>query len=196
MDRFHCLREARCQCYVCIYVTKPTARSFIGPVATVRGAVTKEVSANANNRGLFPAGKLPRVAQLLREADPGKSFPGHGFLVAVVDKLAPVATLLLHVKGKTRRTPDSLQALTRKKISKVDEWMIGCLNEPYRICALHNISAVVLPSLQPEKFLVAFVRAECLLVVFQFLFLAQDAWGTEIMHLHINVFLVLVKCKY
>ena len=175
-------------------MTKPTARSFIGPVATVRGAVTKEVSANANNRGLFPAGKLPRVAQLLREADPGKSLPRHGFLVAVVDKLSPVATLLLHVKGKTRRTPDGLQALTRIKISEVDDWILLGLNEPYRICALHNVPAVVLPRLQPEKLLVAFVRAECLLVVFQFLFLAQDAWGTEIMHLHIKVFLVPVQC--
>ena len=91
-----------------VNVTKPTARSFIRSVATVRSAVTKEVSSNANNRGLFPAGKLPRVAQLLREADPGKGLPRHGFLVAVVDKLPPVATLLLHIKGKTRRTPDGL----------------------------------------------------------------------------------------
>ena len=63
--------------------------------------------------------------------------------------------------------------------------MLG-LNEPYRICALHDVPAVVLPRLQPEKLLVAFVRAKCLRVVFQFLFLAQDAWGTEITNLHIK----------
>ena len=63
--------------------------------------------------------------------------------------------------------------------------MIG-LNEPYRICALHDVPAVVLPRLQPEKLLVAFVRAKCLRVVFQFLFLAQDAWGSKIMHLHMK----------
>ena len=57
------------------------------------------------------------------------------------------------------------------------------LYEPYRICALHNIPAVCLPRLEPEKLLVAFVRAKCLRVVFQFV-LAQHAWGTKIMHLH------------
>ena len=91
-----------------IFVTKPTTRSFIRPVGTVRGAVTKEVSSDADDRGLFPAGKFPGVAQLLRVAHPGKSIPRLRFLVTVVDKLAPVAALLLHVKGKTRRTPDGL----------------------------------------------------------------------------------------
>ena len=68
--------------------------------------------------------------------------------------------------------------------------MLLGLYEPHRICALHNIPAVVLPRLQPEKFLVAFVRAERLRVVFQFLFLAQDAWGGEIMYLHTKRFRV------
>ena len=55
--------------------------------------------------------------------------------------------------------------------------------EPYRICALHDIPAVRLPRLEPEKFLVAFVRAKCLRVVFQFI-LAQHAWGGDIKHVH------------
>ena len=66
------------------------------------------------------------------------------------------------------------------------EWMSGF----YRVCTLHNIPAVVLPRLQPEKFLVAFVRAECLRVILQFLFLAQDAWGGENMRLHRKSFLL------
>ena len=72
------------------------------------------------------------------------------------------------------------------------EWMSGF----YRICALHNIPAVVLPRLQPEKFLVAFVRAECLRVILQFFFLAQDAWGGEIMRLHTKRFLLFAHVHF
>ena len=90
---------------------KQTARAFIRPIATVRRAVTKEFSANAHNGGLRPARELPSVAELLRVADSWESSPCCGFLVAVVNKLPPVATLLLNVKGKTRGAPDGLEAL-------------------------------------------------------------------------------------
>ena len=129
MGRFHCLRRIRCQCHVCIHhATKPTARSLIRPVATVRGSVTEELSPNADDGGLLPAGKLPRVAQFLGKAHPGESLPRLGFPVTVVDKLAPVTTLLLHVKGETRRTPDGLQTLKNVKIKRVD--VLGLNSSP------------------------------------------------------------------
>ena len=99
---------------------KSTARRFIRPVATVRCAVAEEISPNANNGGLFSAGELAAVAQLLRVADPRQSFPRLRFPVAVVDELSPVATLLLHVEGKTRGTPDGLQTLIKINI---ENWM-------------------------------------------------------------------------
>merc|ERR1719264_2419325 len=138
-----------------VWVVFNVARSLIRPVATVRGFVTEELSPNADDGGLLPAGELPGVAQLLRDAHPGHRLPCLGFPVAVVDELAPVATLLLHVKGETRRTPDGLQT---------------------RVCALDNVPAVGLPRLQPEELLVELVRAKCRRVVFQF-FLAQHTWG-------------------
>ena len=101
-----------------IHATKPTARSLIRPVATVRGSVTEELPANADDGGLLPASELPGVAQLLRDAHPGHRLPRLRFPVAVVDELAPVATLLLHVKGETRRTPDGLQTLKNVKITQ------------------------------------------------------------------------------
>ena len=121
-------------------------------------------------------------------AHPGKSLPRLGFLVTVVDKLPPVATLLLNVKGKTGRTPDRLQTLTtRIDVEMYHMHVLGLYEATHRICALHNIPAVCLPRLQPEKLLVLFVRAKCLCVVFQFV-LAQHAWAAEIIHLHIFLF--------
>ena len=121
MGRFHCLRRIRCQCHACFHhIAKPTARSLIRPVATVRGSVTEELPANADDGGLLPTSELPGVAQLLRDAHPGHRLPRLRFPVAVVDELAPVATLLLHVKGETRRTPDGLQTLKNVKIRRVD----------------------------------------------------------------------------
>ena len=90
---------------------KQTARAFIRPIATVWRAVTKEFSSNAHNGGLRPARELPSVTELLRVADSWESSPCCGFLVAVVNKLPPVATLLLNVKSKTRGAPNGLKAL-------------------------------------------------------------------------------------
>ena len=58
--------NAQAICHFCD--KKPTARRFIRPVATVRGAITKEFSPNADNGGFLSASKQSGVAKLLRVA--------------------------------------------------------------------------------------------------------------------------------
>ena len=91
-----------------------TAEAFVRGIAAVRGSITEKILPDAGDRGQLAAGQLAGVAQLLGEGDAGKGLPLPGGLVAVVDHSTPVARLLLHVKGKTWRTPNCLQTLKRK----------------------------------------------------------------------------------